>query len=52
MFVRCVKSYRNWRSGRVYDLPDGVANTLLKRGFVEPDQPVKPTRKQGKKKED
>ena len=48
MFVRCVKSYRNWRQGRIYDLPGGVADTLLKRGFVEPEKPVKQTRQRAK----
>lgn len=40
MRIRLVKPYRNHREGYVYDMPDGVANLLVRRGIAVEDSAV------------
>lgn len=35
MYVKCLKSRRGMRPGRIYDHPAGAARILIQRGYVE-----------------
>lgn len=36
MLVRVIKPWRQFRAGRVLNMPDGAANVRIRRGMVEP----------------
>ena len=51
MYVRLLKHWNGYKPGRVFNMPDGAANTLLKRGVAErqSDEPPPPPKPSGKK---
>lgn len=54
MFVRLVRHWNGYKPGRVFNMPDGSANVLLKRGVAElnkndPAPPKSPGKKHRKR---